>query len=154
MENKPKFELDFYFETDCPFCKRVRINILDKLKSKNIININEIDVEVNTGCVEMSWFHDFSREIGEGADPTPVLRMHDKPSWQHSNWAFTFMLWKKKPSTITEQVLTEEERLEKDIYDIIRQMNRTQVIEVQESWELEEMLTMMKRRKGVHARVY
>ena len=151
-EDEPKFELDFYFEVDCPFCKRVRVNILDKLRSKDVININDIDVEVNTGSEEMAWFKDFSKETGE--DATPILRMHDKPSGEHSNWAFTFMLWKKKPATVTEQVLTEEEKLEKDIYDKIRQMQNTQVIEVQESWGIDEELALLNRKKGLHARIY
>lgn len=152
MERQPKFELDFYSEVDCPFCKRVKLNILDKLGSKGIIHINEIDVDANKGAEEMAWFKDFSRDTG--GDPTPILRMHDKPSGEHSNWAFTFMLWKKKPTTITEKVLTEEEKLEKDIYDKIREMQNTQVIEVQESWELDEQFTLLNRKNGVYARVY
>ena len=147
-----KFELDFYFEVVCPFCKRVRLNIIDKLKAKGIININEIDVDANLGCVEMSWFKGFSKDVGY--DPTPVLRMHDKPAGQHSNWAFVFLLWKKKPTTITEQVLTEEGRLEKDIYDKIRQMQNTQVIEVQESWELDEEFSLNNWKRGLYGRIH
>lgn len=143
--------LDFFFEEDCPFCRRVRINIIEKLEEKGIVIINPIEVDVNTGAVEMGWYDSFCREVK--SEPTPLLRLHDKLIGEN-NWEFAFLMWKKKPVTITEEVLSSEEYLEKQIYDKIRLMKGTCILEVQPSYELERDMYMANRRLGLDARVY
>ena len=144
--------LDFFFEEDCPFCRRVRIDIIDKkLIPKGIVIINPIEVDVNTGAVEMGWYESFCREVK--SEPTPVLRLHDKLVGEN-NWEFAFLMWKKKPMTITEEVLSSEEYLEKQIYDKIRVMENTCILEVQPSYELERDMYMANRRLGLNARIY
>lgn len=143
--------LDFFFEEDCPFCRRVRIFIIEKLQEKGIVTINPIEVDVNTGAVEMGWYNSFCREVK--SEPTPVLRLHDKLVGEN-NWEFAFLMWKKKPMTITEEVLSSEEYLEKQIYDKIRLMKETCILEVQPSYELERDMYMANRRLGLDARVY
>jgi thiol-disulfide isomerase/thioredoxin len=143
--------LDFFFEEDCPFCRSVRINIIEKLQEKGIVIINPIEVDVNTGAVEMGWYNSFCREVK--SEPTPLLRLHDKLIGEN-NWEFAFLMWKKKPMTITEEVLSSEEYLEKQIYDKIRLMNGTCVLEVQPSYKLERDLYLANRRLGLDARVY
>ena len=143
--------LDFFFEEDCPFCRSVRVNIIEKLEEKGIVIINPIEVDVNTGAVEMGWYNSFCREVK--SEPTPLLRLHDKLVGEN-NWEFAFLMWKKKPVTITEEVLSSEQYLEKQIYDKIRLMNSTCVLEVQPSYELERDMYMANRRLGLDARVY
>lgn len=143
--------LDFFFEEDCPFCRSVRVNIIEKLEEKGIVIINPIEVDVNTGAVEMGWYDSFCREVK--SEPTPLLRLHDKLIGEN-NWEFAFLMWKKKPATITEEVLSSEQYLEKQIYDKIRLMNGTCVLEVQPSYELERDIYMANRRLGLDARVY
>ena len=143
--------LDFFFEEDCPFCRSVRVNIIEKLQEKGIVEINPIEVDVNTGAVEMGWYESFCREVK--SEPTPLLRLHDKLIGEN-NWEFAFLMWKKKPMTITEEVLSSEGYLEKQIYDKIRLMKDTCVLEVQSSYELERDIYMANRRLGLDARVY
>jgi len=143
--------LDFFFEEDCPFCRRVRINIIEKLQEKGIVKINPIEVDVNTGAVEMGWYDSFCRNVK--SEPTPLLRLHDKLIGEN-NLDFAFLMWKKKPVTITEEVLSSEEYLEKQIYDKIRLMKDTCVLEVQPSYELERDMYLVNRRLGLDARVY
>jgi len=143
--------LDFFFEEDCPFCRSVRINIIEKLQEKGIVIINPIEVDVNMGAVEMGWYNSFCREVK--SEPTPLLRLHDKLVGEN-NWEFAFLMWKKKPMTITEEVLSSEQYLEKQIYDKIRLMKDTCILEVQSSYELERDMYMTNRRLGLDARVY
>ena len=70
-----------------------------------------------------------------------MLRLHDKLTGEN-NWEFSFLMWKKKPMTITEEVLSSEEYLEKQIYDKIRLMKDTCILEVQPSYELERDIYM------------
>jgi len=143
--------LDFFFEEDCPFCRRVRINIIDKLITKDIVIINPIEVDVNTGAIEMGWYGSFCREVK--SEPTPLLRLHDKLIGEN-NWEYAFLMWKKKPTTITEEVLSSEEYLEKQIYDKIRLMDETCVLEIQPSIKAERDIYMANRGLGLDARVY
>lgn len=143
--------LDFFYEIVCPFCRRVRVDIIEKIRPKDIVVLNLIDVDANTGSVEMDWYRGFCREVKED-DPTPVIRLHDKLTGEN-NWEAVFLMWKKKPDTITQEVLTSEEYLEKQIYDELRLMADMQVVEVQPSYELERDL-FFARRKRPDARVY
>ncbi|MBE3123009.1 MAG: hypothetical protein IMZ58_12510 [Thermoplasmata archaeon] len=143
--------LDFFFEKDCPICKRARVHIIDKLKGKNVVRINPIDVDVNLGREELDWYNAFSKEMD--SEPTPLFRLHDQ-LFGENNWQFIFLMWKKKPATLTEEVLSSEEYLEKQIYDKIRQMNATLVLEVQPSYELDEAMFFSSRRLGLDARIY
>ena len=143
--------LDFFYEIECPFCRSVRINIVDKLEAKGVIIVNRIDVDANLGRVEMEWFHKFAE--GEEGEPTPLLRLHDKFVGEN-NWEFAFLMWKKKPTTITEEVLTSEEYLEKQIYDKIRLMEDTLVLPVPSSYEMQQDLFLVSRRMGLDARIY
>jgi thiol-disulfide isomerase/thioredoxin len=143
--------LDFFFEKDCPFCKRVRVHILDKLKTKGVVRINPIDVDVNLGREEMDWYKAFSKEVD--SEPTPLLRLHDS-LYGENNWQFIFLMWKKKPKTLTEEVLSSEEYLEKQIYDKIRKMDATLILDVQPSYEMEEAMFFASRNLGLDAREY
>lgn len=126
--------LDFFHEIDCPFCRRVRINIIDKLRMKHLVIINAIDVDANTGSMEMAWYRRFCREVE--SEPTPLLRLHDK-LLEESNWNYVFLMWKKKPKTLTEEVLSSEEFLEKQLYDKIREFQKSLIFPVQQSYELD-----------------
>lgn len=137
MEDIPiekRLTLDFYYEVFCPFCRRVRINILDKLRMKSLVTINPIDVDSNFGCVEMSRYKIFCKKIE--SEPTPLLRMHESYS-DESGWEYFFLMWKKKPTTLTEEVLSSEEFLEKQLYDKIREAQKTLFFPVQKSYELD-----------------
>jgi hypothetical protein len=138
MENIPiekRLTLDFFYEVFCPFCRIVRINIIDKLRLKSLVTINPIDVDANLGCVEMSWYKRFCKEVE--SEPTPLLRLHDKYLGE-SSWENIFLMWKKKPLTITEEVLSAEEYLEKQLYDKIREAQKTLIFPVQPSYELDQ----------------
>jgi len=144
--------LDFFYEVDCPFCRSVRINIIEKIRPKDIVIINMINVEANTGCVEMDWFKEFCKEVNESS-PTPVLRLHDKLVGEN-NWETTFLMWKRKPASITQEVLTSEEYLEKQIYDELRLKENTRIIEVQQSHEIEMDMFFASRGRSPDARVH
>lgn len=126
--------LDFFYEVFCPFCRRVKVNIVDKLEMKNIVIINPVDVDANLGCVEMDWYRRFCAKVK--SEPTPLLRLHDR-YLDESSWNHVFLMWRKKPMTITEEVLSSEEYLEKQLYDKIREYQRTLVFPVQQSYELD-----------------
>lgn len=148
MANAPI--LDFFFEKDCPFCKRVRDHIINKLKEKHLVRIVEIDLEANLGREELDWYHaTFSKD----EEPTPLLRLHDK-MYGPSNYEFIFLMWKKKPATITEEVLSSEEYLEKQIYDKIRWVETALILEVQPSYRMDEEFFFAVRRLGLDARVH
>jgi len=143
--------LDYFFEIECPFCRRVRIYILDKLRTKQVVIINPIDVDANLGCREMDWYNNFCKGIH--SEPTPLLRLHDNLT-EEDNWEFVFVMWRKKPTTLTEDVLSSEEYLEKQIYDKIRYVGKTLVVEVQPSYELERDMFLSRRGMGLDARVH
>lgn len=126
--------LDFFYEVFCPFCRRVRLNIIDKLRTKHIVTVNLIDVDSNTGSLEMSWYRSFCKEVKE--EPTPLLRLHDSLMGD-SSWDYAFLMWKKKPTTLTEEILKAEEILEKQLYDNIRLHQKSVVFPVQPSYELD-----------------
>ena len=126
--------LDFFYEIYCPFCRRVRINIIDKLRMKNIVSVNAIDVDANTGSLEMSWYKAFCNEVGQ--QPTPLLRLHEERV-EESSFNYVFLMWRKKPSSMTEEVLKAEEILEKQLYDVIRGYQKTILYPTQPSFQLD-----------------
>jgi len=130
--------LDFFYEIECPFCRRVRINIIDKLRMKHIVTINSIDVDANTGSIEMSWYNSFYKEFFD-SPPAPLLRLHEN-YLDDSSWNYVFLMWKKKPTSITEEILKAEEILEKQLYDKIREYQNTIIIPVQPSYELDKQM--------------
>lgn len=137
MEDIPiekRLTLDFFYEIYCPFCRRVRINIIDKFRLKSLVRINMIDVDSNLGSVEMSWYKSFCKRIE--SEPTPLLRLHESFIGE-SGWEYIFLMWKKKPTTLTEEVLSSEEFLEKQLYDKIREAQKTLFFKVQPSYELD-----------------
>jgi len=143
--------LDFFHEIECPFCKRVRDNIIDKLRGKNLVKINAIDVDASLGCEEMAWYRTFCREVK--SEPTPLLRLHDEHTGPNEV-EYVFLMWKKKPTTLTQEVLSSEEFLEKQIYDKIRLAEKTMYKEVHQSYDLEKDLFFSKNRVRPDARIY
>lgn len=108
--------LDFFFEVECPFCKRVKYEILLDMIKKHKIQLNPLDVDTSYGCEEMQWYRRFCRQVEE--EVTPVIRIAT-PCITH-----VFIMWKKKPLTLTEEVLSSEEILKKKLYDRLRQMGK------------------------------
>jgi len=122
--------LDFYTELDCPFCRRVRYEILLDMAKKHKIHLNELNVDTSYGCEEMQWYRRFSRQVEE--EVTPVIRI-DTPNITH-----IFIMWKKKPLTLTEEVLSSEEILKKKLYDRLRQMEKEHIISPQHTYSEEK----------------
>lgn len=151
MTENSKPILDFFFEKDCPFCRRVRINIIDKLTTTDMVIINPVDVDTNLGSLEKAWYDIFCRKTQ--SEPTPLLRLHDS-SYEINNYEYVFLMWKKKPTTLTQEVLSSEEYLEKQIYDKIRLIEKTQHIEVQPSYEMERDTFLLNKGMGLDARIY
>lgn len=104
---------------------------------KQIVKVNFIDVDANTGSIEMSWYKNFCKEIEK--EPTPLLRLHDK-YFEDSSWDYTFLMWAKKPTTITEEILKAEEMLEKQLYDKLREFQDSIIFPVQPSYELDRQM--------------
>lgn len=122
--------LDFFTELDCPFCKRVRYEILLDMVKKHKIYQNEINVDTSYGCEEMQWYRRFCRQVEE--EVTPVIRIAT-PGITH-----IFIMWKKKPLTLTEEVLSSEEILKKKLYDRLRQMENEGIILPQQTYSEEK----------------
>ena len=150
-ENKQQFILDFFTEVECPFCRSVRINVVDKLQANEIVYINNIDVDANSGAPEMAFYRSMCREMAD--DPTPLLRLHDK-LYGEDNWEAVFLMWRRKPTTITQEVLSSEEYLEKQLYDKIREMSETVVEEIQTSYEWNRDKVLLERGLGLDRRIY
>ncbi len=127
--------LDFFTELDCPFCRRVRYEILLDMAKKHRIRLNEINVDTSYGCKEMQWYRRFCRQVEE--ELTPVIRIAT-PGIIH-----IFIMFKKKPLTLTEDVLSSEEILKKKLYDRLRQIE-TEVIKLPQQTYSEEKKNILK----------
>ena len=103
--------------------------------------MNEINVDGSYGCEEMQWYRRFCRQAEE--EITPVIRIAT-PGTIH-----TFIMWKKKPLTLTEEVLSSEEILKKKLYDRLRQME-TEAIKLPQHTPFEEQ-KMILEEIGIYA---
>ena len=126
--------LDLFFEIECPFCRRVRYEILLDMVKKHKIQLNMVDVDTSYGCEEMQWYRRFCRHVEE--EVTPVIRIAT-PCITH-----VFIMWKKKPLTLTEEVLSSEEILKKKLYDRLRQMEN-EIIKMPQETCSEEKKSIM-----------
>lgn len=127
--------LDFFFELECPFCRRVYHEILLDMVKKHKIHMNGVDVDTNYGCEEMQWYRRFCRQAEE--EITPVVRVATP------YLTYVFIMWKKKPLTLTEEVLSSEEILKKKLYDRLRQMEH-EVVQLPRQTYNEENRTILK----------
>jgi hypothetical protein len=127
--------LDFFFELECPFCRRVRYEILLDMVMKHKIQLNKVNVDTSYGCEEMQWYRRFCRQVEE--ELTPVIRIAT-PGITH-----VFIMFKKKPLTLTEEVLSSEEILKKKLYDRLRQMENEGIILPQQTY-FEEKKSILK----------
>jgi glutaredoxin len=72
-------EIIFFSEFGCPYCARLRAEILNPLEATGLISVREIDIHSNRGSKEMG---EISQKIFPflGAEHVPVLKI--KNDWE------------------------------------------------------------------------
>lgn len=115
----------FYYELQCPICRRTYYMVLEKMEMEGLIKVDKIDVKSSRGTKDQRRWKKFCQRLGYEATPVVMMGPYVLMPWKQ----------KEKPATITDAVLNYIERFEMELRKCLKKLHKYPSIEYRNSYE-------------------